>query len=124
MLMNRFRPVRVVSICLWLAVPLAAAGQESRHEFTLIEENGVPTALTRGGPKYSEPLFTFEKIHIGEVVLDLTVVQEPLGGLAVTARAQCIDLDILRHCTLPVCGPCPVPVSARRQGPNRDRRLW
>ncbi len=33
------------------------------HIFSIIEENGVPIALNSGGPKYTEPLFTYEELY-------------------------------------------------------------
>ncbi len=34
--------------------------RSARHHFDVIEEEGVPTAVTRGGPRYDRPVFAFE----------------------------------------------------------------
>ena len=46
----------------------------TQHSFQIIEENGVPVALTTGGPKYTDELFTYEKV----MVLDTDQSEETL----------------------------------------------
>ncbi len=46
-----------------------SSDREIRHSFTVEEVDGVLTAVTTGGPKYSEELFTYEKV--------LTLKQDP-----------------------------------------------
>ncbi len=51
--------------CLLAALILlpACSSQESpEHSFTTFEEDGVPVALTAGGPKYTQPLFNYEEL--------------------------------------------------------------
>jgi len=48
-----------------------------RHSFeTFTDENGVTHAVTRGGPKYNEPLFTFE--HVTTLIEDPEVEESML----------------------------------------------
>ncbi len=59
---SRVKYVLLIVIGLGFAVSSADAQQNPRYEFSIIEEAGVPTALTTGGAKFEAPLFTFEKV--------------------------------------------------------------
>ena len=48
---------------------LDCSSDSDRHQFRIVEENGVKVALTTGGPRYSEPLFRYEPV--------LTLKQDP-----------------------------------------------
>ncbi|MFC1559418.1 6-bladed beta-propeller [Gemmatimonadota bacterium] len=57
--------LRLMIICTLAALCCMAAcsSKESPdHSFTVIEEDGVPVALSSGGPKYLQPIFTYEEL--------------------------------------------------------------
>ena len=47
--------IAVVAAC-------SSESQKTQHAFQVIEEDGVPVAVTTGGPLYDEPLFRFEPV--------------------------------------------------------------
>ena len=49
------------SICL---ISAACSSDETAqtHSFQIIEEDGIPVAITSGGPKYEGELFTYEHV--------------------------------------------------------------
>ncbi len=54
---------------LLLTVCCTGTSSSSRHSFRISEEDGVRIAVTRGGPRYQEPLFRFE--------VELTLQEDP-----------------------------------------------
>ena len=57
------RTVPTVASSLFLLLSAACArAPDHGHTFTVETLEGIPTAVTRGGPKYDRPLFTFEEI--------------------------------------------------------------
>ncbi len=50
------------ALCAVLIMGCSSGNSDSIHSFNTFLEEGVPVAETTGGPKYSEPLFTYEKI--------------------------------------------------------------
>ena len=58
---HRFTPY-CFKIILVLTVSGCASIPESRHSFTIDEIDGVLTALNKGGPKYLDPLFSYEEV--------------------------------------------------------------
>ncbi len=58
----------------------ACSGPESAvHSFRTFEEDGVPVALTEGGPKYTQPLFTYEELY--RLEQDEAREETVLGGI-------------------------------------------
>jgi hypothetical protein len=57
------------SILLLLAFASIKCSAEQEHSFKFVQEDGVGTAVNKGGPRFSEELFTYEKI--------LTLNQDP-----------------------------------------------
>lgn len=56
------------------------------HSFeTFTDENGVIQAVTRGGPKYTEPLFTFEQVT--------TLMEDPAVEESMIYRSNAIHMD-------------------------------
>lgn len=57
---------RLLILCT-LVIPCLFAACSSvespEHTFSTFEENGVPVALSSGGPKYTQPLFTYEELY-------------------------------------------------------------
>ena len=65
----------VAAICLLAA---CSSVESPEHIFSTIRENGVPVALSSGGPKYTEPLFTYEELY--RLVQDESREESVLGG--------------------------------------------
>ncbi len=56
-------PTRLIpSLLLLLLTGCSGRGGNPAHEFVTLAEEGVPTAVNRGGPRYTEPLFHFEEV--------------------------------------------------------------
>jgi hypothetical protein len=53
---------RILAALLLLLPGCAGRGSNPTHEFVTLTEEGVPTAVNRGGPRYTEPIFRFEEI--------------------------------------------------------------
>jgi hypothetical protein len=57
------RTVPIIAAISFLLLAVACARTPDHgHSFTVETIEGIPTAVTRGGPKYDRPLFTFEEI--------------------------------------------------------------
>ncbi len=71
-----------------LSLCTACSSSESPdHSFSIFEEDGVSVALSSGGPKYSEPLFTYEELY--RLEQDESREETILSG----ASSPCMDVD-------------------------------
>ncbi len=58
------RSARLLALPLIVVLLSGCEAQEETavHAFEVVMEEGVPTAVTSGGPLYEEPLFTYEEV--------------------------------------------------------------
>ncbi len=62
--MNRFTDGLVLLLLACLSACAMSDERSSSHSFRIFEEDGVTIAETTGGPKYQDPLFTFEEVLV------------------------------------------------------------
>ncbi len=74
----------VAAICLLAA---CSSSESPDHTFSILEEDGVPVALSSGGPKYTQPLFTYEELY--RLDQDESREETILGG----ARSPWLDAE-------------------------------
>ena len=84
------RGARAALLLFVFGLPLGGAGlisllPQQEHLFRTMESDGVPVAVTTGGPKYSGELFTYEEV--------LTIPQERVRKRAILSDPTAFTMD-------------------------------
>ncbi len=82
----RFRSIILIGTCLFVATSTGCSTRQGdEHAFQVRDIGGVMTAVNSGGPKYSEELFTYEKV--------LTLQQDPDRPESLLHNAFSLTMD-------------------------------